>query len=100
MEKLAPQGQLIITGFNHYRDTKKVEEQFLQHRKHYREKHDFELLFTATKGYLSPRDVKAIKALGVQLKPYPNKFLQNIRARFIKTKPAYKYGYFIKSKNF
>lgn len=95
MGKLAPGGQLIVTGFNYSKDTGKAKERFLQHRKHYQEKHGVELLFTPTKGYLSHQDVQDIKALGVELKPHPNKFLQNIRAQFVKTKPTYRYGYFI-----
>jgi len=95
ISKLAPRGQLMITGFNYSKDTEKVKERFQQHRKHYHEKHGIELLFTPTKGYLSNQDVLAIKALGVQLKPHPNKFLQNIRAQFIKTKPTYAYGYYV-----
>ncbi|MEL7222154.1 MAG: hypothetical protein AAGJ93_12600, partial [Bacteroidota bacterium] len=87
-------GQLIITGLNHYRDTLAVKNQFEQHRKYYREKHGIELLFTTTKGYLSKEDILQMKEMGIQLKPYPNKQLQNVRALFWKTKPAYKYGYY------
>ncbi|WP_367389537.1 class I SAM-dependent methyltransferase [Lewinella sp. LCG006] len=95
MNKLTPGGQLIITGLNHSRDTTLAARRFQQHRRNYLEKHGFELLFTPTKGYLSLQDIKRIRELGVQLKPYPNKLLQNIRAQFWKTKPAYAYGYFV-----
>lgn len=96
IKKLDTGGQLIITGLNHYEDTSKIEQQFEQHQKHYREKHGVELRFTPTKGYLSSKDIRQMMELGVQLKPYPNKQLQNLRALFWRTKPAYKYGYYLK----
>ncbi len=91
-EKLNPSGTLILTGMSLYKDPSSFIEKFSAQRKSCIDKYNIDIMFTNTKAFMDNDDLRNMKKLGLQIKGYPNKLLQNFRSKIFRKKAGYYYG--------
>ena len=94
--KLNPGGVLIITGVKIFKNPSVIKLLYKKHLERYENQYDFQLEFKPLKGYLDISDKINLEKMGIKLFEYPQKFLQNIRARFNHKKPLYYFGVYTK----
>ena len=90
--RLAPEGQLIITGLQFFRDPRPKARAVTQAQQTYRARTGFDLFLKPTKGYLDFEDRRRFQADGVQLRAYPQLWPANLKARFRPARPRHEYG--------
>jgi len=90
--RLAPEGQLIITGLQFFRDPRPKARTVVQAQQTYRARTGFDLFLKPTKGYLDFEDRRRFQADGVQLCAYPQLWPANLKARFRPERPRHEYG--------
>ena len=90
--RLAPEGQLIITGLQFFRDPHPKARAVAQAQQVYRARTGFDLFLKPTKGYLDFEDRRRFQADGVQLRAYPQLWPANWKARFRPARPRHEYG--------
>jgi hypothetical protein len=91
-QKIAPGGMLILTGLQFFREPRAKARQVAIARQFYRDRYDFELFLRPTKGYLDFADRARLQAAGVDLRPYPQLWLANLRSMIDATLPSHHYG--------
>lgn len=90
--RLAPGGCLIITGLQLFADARQKAQQVSDYRQKNREEFGFELFLKPTRGYLDWADKAQLAENGVSLRPYPQLWRANLKARFKKSAPAHYFG--------
>lgn len=90
--RLAPGGCLILTGLQFFAHTRRKAQQVSVYRQENRQKFGFELFLKPTKGYLDWADKARLEKSGIKIRPYPQLWRANLKARFKKDAPWYAYG--------
>jgi hypothetical protein len=89
---LAPEGQLIVTGLQFFRDPLLKAREVAQARQAYRARTGSDLFLKPTKAYVDFEDRRRFQADGVQLHAYPQLRLANLKARLNPERPRHEYG--------
>ena len=88
--RVAPGGQLILTGLQFFRETRVKQADVAMFRERLAQVGlDF---LHPTKGYLDFADRARLRGLGLSFQPYPQLWRANIRARFQPTRPWHAVG--------
>ncbi len=90
--RLAAGGLLLVTGLQIFADARQKAEQVTSYRQQNWQKYGFELFLKPTKGYLDGQDKKTLQTLGVQLRPYSQLWLANLKSYLKPTLPRHFYG--------
>ncbi len=89
-QRVAPSGQLIVTGMQFFRDTRLKRDSVAAFRSKLKcAGLDF---LRPTKGYLDFDDYACLRTLGLKVRPYARLWLANLRARLRPTLPFHAYG--------
>jgi 2-polyprenyl-3-methyl-5-hydroxy-6-metoxy-1,4-benzoquinol methylase len=80
INKLRPDGILIITGIDFYRDPRKRARDITNLVEDYRKKYNFNLFIRPTKGYIDRADIRDMKTFGMQLHRYPGMWGSHLRS--------------------
>jgi SAM-dependent methyltransferase len=89
-EKVAPGGLLVLTGLAFFQDASAKAASVAANRRHLQANGlDY---FTPMKGYLDFTDREKLQATGMTLRPYPQLWRANLKARFQKSAPRYEYA--------
>lgn len=89
---LAPQGSIVFTGLNIFRDPSRIREHFRRSAERFQQRYDRPFFFKPVKGYLDANDEATLRSCGVSLHPYPALWHKNLLARWMPRRPLYLYG--------
>lgn len=85
-------GMLVLTGLELFRDPRLKRQHVAVLRQYHAERYDFNIFFAPTRGYLDFADKAALERLGVRVRPYPQLWRANLRARLQPWRPWHAYG--------
>ncbi|NOX62943.1 MAG: class I SAM-dependent methyltransferase [Chloroflexi bacterium] len=91
-ERVAAGGMLLALGLEFFRDASQKAAQVAALKRHYEQKHRFDLFLRPTKGYLDWTDKTRLEAAGMKIRSYPQLRLANLRARVRPRRPFHAYG--------
>lgn len=89
-DRVAPGGQLIVTGMQFFGDAR-LKERGVQALRAYLNQNGLDF-FKPMKGYLDRDDELGFRDLGLRLQAYPQLWAANLKARFSPTSPRHCYG--------
>jgi SAM-dependent methyltransferase len=90
--RVAPGGQLIVTGLQRFRDSAGRARQVQASLDAHRQRFGFDLLLFPAKGCLDGDDTRRLRQQGLRLHDYPRLRLARLRAMFDAARPRHCYG--------
>ena len=91
-ELVAPGGLLIATGLDIYWDPRRKIRSNDQQQAEYRARYDRDLFLHETRGHLDRRDLHALSAAGLAVRPYRRLWRANLVARAFRDRPRFCFG--------
>jgi 2-polyprenyl-3-methyl-5-hydroxy-6-metoxy-1,4-benzoquinol methylase len=90
--QVAPGGLLLLTGLQVFHDPRVKADAVARLRQTYAARYGHDLFLRPTRGYLDRTDTTRLHERGITMRPYPQLWLANLRARLDPTRPRHAYG--------
>lgn len=92
-ERVAPAGLLILTGLDFYRDPRAKKRLIARVEDDYRARYGTDFFLHPTRGYLDFEDRRRFIDAGVHIHAYPEHRLRNWKARILRNRPWFAFGW-------